>query len=71
MIYKLCGVWWDNDKLMSIKDNIKEELLNIINEEEVRLSQRIQLNIVAYNDNYDASCESCFLGKLKRFVESI
>ena len=56
---------------MSIKDNIKCELLEIIKDEEELVNKRIEVNIRTNSDNYDASCERRFIDKLKKFVESI
>lgn len=56
---------------MSIKDNIKCELLEIIRDEEDLLTRRQEVNARTSSDNYDASCEDAFLQKLKKFVQSI
>ena len=56
---------------MSIKDNIKEELLKMINAEQELLDGRIVVNNRMRLDNYDTTCENNFLSRLKKFVESI
>lgn len=56
---------------MSIKDNIKCELLEMIRDEEDLLTRRQELNAKTHCDNYDAQCEDAFLQKLKKFVNSI
>lgn len=55
----------------SIKDNIKEELLKIVSEEEIRLQQRMQLNIALNQDNFDTHSEEKFIEKLRKAIESI
>ena len=52
---------------MSIKDNIKEELLKMIVEERKNIDTRLQMN----GDVYEIACEGNFLDKLEKFAESI
>ena len=56
---------------MSIKDNIKEELLKMIELETRYLNQREVLNTEMNLDNYDTLAERNFLVRLKVFAESI
>lgn len=56
---------------MVIKDYIKEQLENIISEEEQLLISRITLNNNTGENNYDANCEKRFIDKLKEFVFTI
>ena len=56
---------------MSIKENIKEELLEYINTEQKYLDMRIAMNIESNNDNFDCQCEQSFLKSLLEFAESI
>ena len=56
---------------MSIKDNIKEELLDYINTEQKYLDMRIALNNETNADNFDCQCEQSFLNSLKEFAKSI
>lgn len=52
---------------MSIKDNIKEELLKLIEEERTKIDTRLEM----HGDVYEISCECNFLDKLEKFVESL
>lgn len=52
---------------MSIKDNIKEELLNLIREERKNIDARLQMN----GDVYEIACEGNFIDKLEGFANSI
>ena len=56
---------------MSIKDNIKEELLKMINHEKEKLEFRININNLTHTDTFDCQCEEKFLHELSKFVESI
>ena len=56
---------------MSIKDNIKEELLKMVDNEIRYLNQREVLNSQLNLDNYDTLAERNFLVRLKQFAESI
>ena len=56
---------------MSIKENIKEQLLDYINTEQKYLDIRIALNNESNNDNFDCQCEQSFLTSLKEFADSI
>ena len=56
---------------MSIKDNIKNAILEKIREEEDLLTRRQEINARTNNDNFDASCEDRFIKKLKKFIQSI
>ena len=56
---------------MSIKDNIKEELLKRINDELDIVEKRMQLNNIMHMSNFDALAEQIFLENLKQFAESI
>ena len=52
---------------MSIKDNIKEELLKMIDEERKNIDNRLKIN----GDVFELMCEDKFLDKLKTFVNSL
>ena len=52
---------------MTIKDNIKEELLSMISSERGNLEKRLEM----HGDIFEISCEENFLNKLEKFVESI
>ena len=52
---------------MSIKDNIKEELLTMISKERENIDKRLEM----HGDVFEISCESRFLDKLEKFAESI
>lgn len=53
-----------------IKENIKQELLNLIYQEEEVLMQR-QALCDTPQEAYQCTCERNFLNKLKKFGESI
>ena len=52
---------------MSIKDNIKEELIKMIIEERVDIVKRLKIG----GDVFELYCETRFLDKLEKFAESI
>ena len=58
---------------MSIKDNIKEELLKLIKIEEDLLMKRLATmdNDSSISEYYQLHCEEIFIDKLKEFAESI
>lgn len=53
--------------LMSIKENIVNELLNMISAERKNLDTRLEM----HGDVYEISCEEHFLDKLENFIKSI
>ena len=55
---------------MSIKDNIKEELLRLIKIEEQYLLQR-HISATSEDEYREINSEQHFLDKLKKFAESI
>lgn len=58
---------------MSIKDNIKEELLTLIEIEEDLLMKRLATmdNNSSISEFHQVHCEELFIDKLKKFAESI
>lgn len=55
---------------MSIKENIKKELLKMCNEEEKNI--RYRRNMVSTNDElYQIRCSENFVEQIKEFAESI
>lgn len=56
---------------MTIKDNIKEEILKRIETERKNLERRIEVNEVMKLDCFDANAEMKFLDELEKFVNSI
>ena len=54
----------------SIKENIKEALLNMVAVEQNNCSQRISL-CDTEQEKYQVTCERNFLGKLEAFVKSL
>ena len=60
----------EGEKMSSVKDNIKEELLKLIYQEEDSLMQR-QVLCDSAQEAYQCTCERNFLNKLKTFGESL
>ena len=56
---------------MSIKEEIKNKMLEMISQEKNNLEKRKELNVMSCASNYDCLCEEKFISKLEKFANSI